>query len=171
MSAEPSGLRLRGAVGSAVAVGAVAWAVGVSWPQSVLLGALVAALLPLLANPVDATVTLPRLPPRHRHGARVEVSRLAWALSGRRGQADHAVVRRLKALATRRLGDLHIDLADPAHLAAAENALGSWAYSVVVEGTELGRGDVLRLVDVVERLGHMRSVPGPDSARFVDTGQ
>ena len=66
-------------------------------------------------------------------------------------------MRRLRTTAYRRLADLHLDPEDPAHAVAAEEALGSWAYSVVAgDRSELARGEVLRLVEAIEALGEAR---------------
>lgn len=149
--------QVAGALAASVVIGCLAWLVGVTVMGSVLIGLMVAALIPLLVYPVESTMVLPPLPPRLRHGARVEVSRLSWAMAGRRGRVDTRVMRRLRATAYRRLADLHLDPERPEHAAAAESALGSWAYSVVVgDRTELARGEVIGLVDAIEGLGAAR---------------
>ena len=149
--------QIAGALAASVVIGCLAWLVGVTVMGSVLIGLLVAAVFPILANPIDSTMVLPPIPPRLRHGARVEVSRLSWAMAGRRGRVDTRVVRRLRATAYRRLADLHLDLDAPEHAIAAERALGTWAYSVLVgDRTELARGEVLRLVEAIEGLGEER---------------
>ena len=149
--------QLAGAVVACFVIGGIAWLAGVPVRGSILIALLVAALIPILVNPIEDTMVLPPLPPRLRHGARVEVSRLSWAMAGRRGRVDTRVVRRLRTTAYRRLADLHLDPEHPEQAIAAERALGSWAYSVVVgDRTELARGEVTRLVDAIERLGTQR---------------
>lgn len=149
--------QLAGGIGASLVIGSLAWLVGVTIGGALLIGLAVFAVVPVLGNPVEPSMVLPPLPPRLRHGARVEVSRLSWAMAGRRGRVDARVVRRLRATAYRRLADLHLDPADPHHAAVAESALGPWAYSVVVgDRTELARDEVVRLVEALERLGAVR---------------
>lgn len=161
------------AIAASVVVGSLAWLVGVTVMGSVLIGLLVAALAPVLVNPIESTMVLPPLPHRLRHGARVEVSRLSWAMAGRRGRVDTRVVRRLRSTAYRRLADLHLDPERPEHAVAAERALGPWAYSVVVgDRTELARDDVIRLVEAIEGLGVARQGGAPNRQRGpAGTGQ
>lgn len=149
--------QVAGAIASSLVIGSLAWLTGVTVMGSVLIGLLVAALAPVLVNPIESTMVLPPLPLRLRHGARVEVSRLSWAMAGRRGRVDTRVVRRLRTTAYRRLADLHLDPERPEHAIAAEKALGPWAYSVVTgDRSELARGEVLRLVEAIEGLDAAR---------------
>ena len=161
-----------GGLAASMVVGSLAWLVGATVMGSVLIGLAVAAVVPVLANPIEPTMVLPPLPPRLRHGARVEVSRLSWAMAGRRGRVDARVVRRLRATAYRRLADLHLDPDRPDHAVAAERALGQWAYSVVVgERTELARDEVIRLVEALERLGVARQDGAPNRGGPMQTEQ
>ena len=165
----PARRQFIGAAAASVVIGSLAWLVGVTVRGSVLIGLLVAALVPVLVNPIESTMILPPLPPRLRHGARVEVSRLSWAMAGRRGRVDTRVARRLRTTASRRLADLHIDLGRPDHAIAAESALGSWAYSVVVgDRTELARDEVIRLVEALEALGEARQAGVPHGHQEVE---
>jgi hypothetical protein len=158
--------QIAGALAASVVIGGLAWLVGVTVMGSVLIGLVVAALMPVLANPVESTMVLPPLAPRLRHGARVEVSRLSWAMAGRRGRVDARVVRRLRTTAYRRLADLHLDPGQTTQAEAAERALGPWAYSVVVgDRTELSRDEVIRLVAAIEGLGAARQGGVPSRQR------
>lgn len=146
-----------GTLAASVTAGSLAWLVGVTVIGSAMIALLVAALVPVLFNPVDEAKSLPPVRPGVRHGARVEVSRLSWAIAGRRGYLDPRVVRRLRTTARRRLADLRLDPAHPDQAARAESALGSWAYRVVIDGrTELTRREVVRLVEAIEGLGSRR---------------
>jgi hypothetical protein len=164
--------QVAGGIGASVVIGSLAWLVGVTVMGAVLIGLVVAALVPVFVNPIESTMVLPPLPPRLRHGARVEVSRLSWAMAGRRGRVDARVVRRLRTTAYRRLADLHLDPEHPEQAVAAERALGPWAYSVVVgDRTELARGEVICLVESIERLGAVRQAGVPNRSGPVGTEQ
>lgn len=156
---------IAGGAAACVAGGGIAWLLGATVRGSVLIALMAAGLVPLLLHPLEDTKVLPPVPPDMRHGARVEISRLSWAMR-RRGGSDTRVVRRLRATAYRRLADLHLDPDHPLHTEQARRALGSWAHGVVTGGqTELSRGDVVRLVDAIERLGLQRSGADPDQRR------
>jgi hypothetical protein len=72
----------------------------------------------------------------------------------------------LQATAHRRLADLHLDPKDPEQAKTAERALGSWAYGVVTgDRTELKGGEIVRLVDAIERLGAQRLAAAPNRQR------
>jgi hypothetical protein len=131
----------------------LAWSIGVSPTRSLLLGVAALAVVPLLSTPVDPPVTLPWVAVRRGHGARRDVSRLAWGMTRRR--VDPRVVRRLSASARTRLANLGIDLDVPGHAAKAKSALGERAYSVLVVGdpNSIRQRDLLELVGAVERLG------------------
>lgn len=162
--------QLVGGAAASLVIGSLAWLVGTTVIGAVLIGLVVIAVVPVLVNPIEPAMVLPPLPPRLRHGARVEVSRLSWAMAGRRGSVDARVVRRLRATAYRRLADLHLDPEHPEQAVAAESALGSWAYSVVVgDRTELARDEVIRLVEALERLGAVRQDGVPNRRGPVGT--
>jgi uncharacterized membrane protein YccC len=155
-----------GALAACLVAGSIAWLVGVTVRGSLLIALLVAGLVPLFLYPLEDTKVLPPAPPRLRHGARIEVSRLSWAMAGRGGRADIRVVRRLRTTAYRRLADLHLDPEHPDQAELAEKALGSWAYGVVVGNrTELTRGEVGRLVDAIDQLGSQRRGAVPNRPR------
>lgn len=157
---------IAGALATCLVTGSLAWLVGVTVMGSLLIALLVAALVPFLINPLEDTESLPPVPPSLRHGARVEISRLSWAIAGRRGYLDPRVIRRLRATAHRRLADLHLDPEDPEQAKTAERALGSWAYDVVTgDRTELKGGEIVRLVDAIERLGSQRLAAAPNRQR------
>lgn len=145
-------------VAASLVIGSAAWLIGVTVRGSTLIGLLAAGLVPLLLFPLEDAKALPPPPPRMRHGARVDVSRLSWAMARRHGRADTRVVRRLRTTAYRRLADLQLDPEHPDQAEAAERALGPWAYGVVVVGdrSELTHGEVVRLVDAIDRLGSQR---------------
>ena len=120
----------RGAIGLGVLVGGLVWSVGLNAPQSLLLGAAVAAIragvsaLHLGLDPVWPSPVDPR-----GDGLRTDVSRLSWTLSGRDGTVGPVAVARFRALAERRLAEHHLTLDDTAEAAAL---LGSAAYSVAI---------------------------------------
>ena len=138
----------------------LAWSIGVSLSQSLLLGGVALAIVPVLSAPLDPPVTLPWVPVRRGHGARRDVSRLAWGMTRRR--VDPRVVRRLAASARTRLSNLRIDVDDPSQATEAEKALGTWAYSALVVGDphSFRQRDVLRLVEALERLDVRRPTEG-----------
>lgn len=149
--------QVAGSLAACLVIAGLAWLVGVTAMGALLIGLLVAALVPFLLYPLDDGDTLPPVASGSRHGARVEVSRLSWAMGTRRGYLDPRVVRRLRSTAYRRLADLHLDPKDPKQAATVEMALGSWAYDVVTgDRTDLGSREIVRLVDAIERLGSQR---------------
>lgn len=137
---------------TAGAVAVLAWSIGVPVVRSLFLGMVAVAVVPVLSAPVEPPVTLPWVPVRRGHGARRDVSRLAWGMTRRR--VDPRVVRRLSESAATRLARLRIDVGDPATRRAAEDALGPWAYSVLVVGDphSVRQRELARLVEAVERL-------------------
>lgn len=85
----------------------------------------------------------PEVPRHPRHeGARPELARLGRHAERRsRGPNDEAV-RRLRAVARRRLADLGIEVEDPDHAAPARALLGSTAFDAL-----FGAPDAVRMSD------------------------
>ena len=133
-----------------------AWALGVPVAHSLLIAAAFLALgFVLPAQPVEpdqrpATPSSPR-----RAGTRRELMRLSWSYGRGSKGAGQVAVDRLAATAIRRLHHLGIDVDDPDRRDAAEKALGTFAYSVLIAGTiqaPIRHRDMAHCLTAVEQL-------------------
>lgn len=153
---------------SAVLLGGLAWALGVSLIQSVLL-ALAASVVGAGCLAVSGVVTEPTLPPLQdsdqAEGTRREVSRLSWALGGR-DRAGAVPYRRLRAIATHRLALRWIDPATPEGDQAARELLGPLGYTqLVAESNAAPSVDVFAAcVALLERLDETSGVTAGSTA-------
>lgn len=119
-----------GATATGMLVGALAWLLGLNTGQSLLVAAVVASLgagSALLHVALDPT--WPTLPAPSGAGARRDVSRLSWALSGPSGTVGPAALARFRTLAERRLAHRGVHLHEAERAAAL---LGDAAYGVAV---------------------------------------
>ncbi len=119
----------------AVATGGLAWVVGVSPVQCLLLASAVVffrVTFGFLAK-VDEEHVLPPLDDSGRsHGARREVSRLSWTMVGQDNRVGEIPFRRLRALAATRLRLRGIDPGDESGQQAARELLGDLCYDTLV---------------------------------------
>lgn len=122
----------------AVAVWGVAWAVGVSFVQSLLLSTVVTTVGAVLVA-LDDLDDEPGLPPLEgsgrSEGTRREVSRLSWAMAGAGNRVGGVPYRRLRAIANHRLLQRGIDLGQPDGQQAARELLGPVGFTQLVAET------------------------------------
>ena len=145
-------------VAIAAGLSGLAFFAGVTLTLSLLLAVTIVAVgtvLALLAAPHDerwpeARVVL-------RSGARREVARLSWSMADDDGTVSDAAVQRLRTLATVRLAERGIDLADPADRSAAESALGATAFRLLTEPGRHRPEALLRCAAAIERLDRSHS--------------
>lgn len=119
---------------AAVVLPAAAWAIGVPWPFALLLAGLGAAAVGITALPrMTAEPEWPRIAPPQVEGGRREVMSLSWMLTSRHHGVDPAAVRRLRAIAGRRLAIRGVDLdsRDPAQQARAAALLGGQVHRIL----------------------------------------
>lgn len=118
---------------------AAAWAIGVPWAFSLLIAGLGAAAVGIAAlPPMTAESEWPRIPPPPVDGGRREVMSLSWMLTSRHHGVDPAAMRRLRAIARRRLAVHGIDLdsRDPAQQRRAAELLGDPAHRILAHAGE-----------------------------------
>lgn len=124
---------------AAVVLPAAAWAIGVPWPFALLLAGLGAAAVGITALPrMTAEPEWPRIAPPQVEGGRREVMSLSWMLTSRHHGVDPAAMRRLRAIARRRLAVRGIDLdsRDPAQQRRAAELLGDPAHRILAHAGE-----------------------------------
>jgi hypothetical protein len=144
------------AVGSLLVASISAWAIGLEWPEALLIGLTAAALLGLRRLP--STNSDEEWPPRADNagdrGVRRDVTRLSWTLQGYESRVERPSLRRLRAVAVRRLAAQGLDLEQPADAAACRAILGQQAYEVVTaDGQTAVRFDTFtQAVTTVENL-------------------
>ncbi len=116
-----------------IAIAVLAWAVGLEWPEAILVALSAVAVLGLRRLPVtNADDGWPALPDdADDRGVRRDVTRLSWTLHGYEARVERPSVRRLRAVAARRLAARGLDLESPADAEACRTALGETAYAVV----------------------------------------
>ncbi|GAA3944882.1 hypothetical protein [Microbacterium soli] len=127
-----------------------------AWAWAVLVGAI--TMLFGLQMPEDPRVDAPGRPPASEHIGS-EVSRLAWAISGRTGTVNEAVTRRVRATLRRRLQRRGIDVDDDRQSDLVEDLLGHglWAR---LNGRRTTVGDLRDALAASERLaGSTRGQP------------
>ena len=145
--------------------GRILWATGLAAAGFVLASSLgveplFAAAWAILAGTVviAASVVLPDDPsidrpdselPERRTGS--EVSRLAWAINPRTGEAGQLVLRRVTAILRRRLLSHGIDVDDPAQRARAAELIGDDVWEAL-RRPRAGRADIERALDAAHRL-------------------
>lgn len=154
------------------AAGGLLFVIGAPLSHAVLVALAISATGPVLRV---ASIELHDRPevPRHlrRDGSRRELARLTRYRGRRSRGTDEEAVRRLRAVAYRRLSDLGIDLDDPEQASEAHRLLGPIAYGVLIVRTAhppIPDRDFSRCVGVVEALaGHRRhrEVGHPANAR------
>jgi hypothetical protein len=86
-------------------------------------------------------------------GGRNDVLTLSWLVRGSYGLVDRGAIRRVQALARRRLARHGLDLLDPSNRHQVEQLIGSRAYSVIVPGNRRRRlRSLLHCLDVLDSL-------------------
>lgn len=109
----------------------------------------------------------PPTPEPRRAGARKDVSELGWATFTRSGAVGHRMRARVVALATARLAEHGIDLADDRDNADAARLLGPDVVAGLTSRGDATRTQVDRWLDAVERLAppaHRTPRTGSDPA-------
>lgn len=143
----------------------VLWAIGMTVGAFLLTSALgvemlFAAAWSLLAGIIiiAASVVLPEDPradapddelPERRTGS--EVSRLAWAINPRTGEAGQLVLRRVSAVLRRRLRAHGVDVDDPAQRARVAECIGEDVWESL-RRPRAGRADIERALEAARRL-------------------
>jgi hypothetical protein len=133
----------------------LALVVGVDVPHCLLLALAAVALLQLRRVSGTEDDGWPdREDERSDAGARREVARLSWGLSGFESRVDRRTLAMLQATAARRLLRHGVDLDDPASADRARRLLGDHAYATLTSGPDsLPRFDSFtRAVSAVEQL-------------------
>ncbi len=142
-----------------------AWAIGVHWSQSILVGVMVVAF-------IGAYHLLPRsregsfdpVPYEMGTRARRNVSRLSWVLTGSEGYVSGSGLIPLLALTEHRLELRGMSLADPDGRVTA--ILGSEVHALLSDPPdELRLADFARCVDALDRLA---DVPLAPNAHLMD---
>lgn len=148
---------------AAILLPTAAWAIGVPWLYSLLIAGLGAAVVPVLSlPPMTAEPEWPRLIPPRVEGGRRDVMSLSWLLTSRHHGVDPAAVRRLQAIARRRLGLRGIDLdsPDPAQRRRAAAVLGEQVHEMLAGAPERGmaaaitHSELVMCVQKLESLGN-----------------
>ena len=142
------------------AAGGFLFVVGAPLSHAVLVALAIFAAIPVLHA---ASIQLHERPevPRHlrRQGFRQELAKLTrYRVRQSRG-TDEEAIRRLRAVAHRRLSDLGMDPDDPAQTSQVQRVLGPLAYRVLIVGTAPSptpHRHFSRCVDVVEALARYR---------------
>ncbi|WP_108252522.1 hypothetical protein [Planctomonas deserti] len=145
-------------VAIAAGLSGLAFFAGVTLTLSLLLAVTIVAVgtvLALLAAPHDERWPEARV--ALRSGARREVARLSWSMADDDGTVSDAAVQRLRTLATVRLAERGIDLADPADRSAADSALGATAFRLLTEPGRHRPEALLRCAAAIERLDRSHS--------------
>ena len=140
---------------------------GVAPTQAVLLGALGATLCALIRFR-PATADPPSWPEatilEQDHGARRDIARLAWSVSGNDRQVGRTLRLRLRQVALRRLARRGIDLTDPDQRDAAIEALGAAGP----DGTDAYRAldpDLREVIGLTTFTAAVRAVESLESTR------
>ena len=132
------------------------WVVGLDWPHAALIGICLVAAVGLRRVPSDSVDPswAPRADERADHGVRRDVARLSWYLQGHESRVERTSVRRLRAIAVRRLGERGLDLDAAADEAACRSLLGARAHAVLTAEPHRRPpfDDFLAAVDAVENL-------------------
>lgn len=157
-----------GVVVTATVVGGVAWFFGVDLLHALLLAMATATLGGLLLLlKIDGTDGWPLHDDTgHDQGARREVARLSWSLSGE-SRVERRSVRRLRELALGRLAEQGLDLDDRADEAECRRLLGDLAYDTVApdQRNPPHYRDFVHTLSAVERLRTPAlGLPSPDVA-------
>lgn len=98
-------------------------------------------------------------------GTRRDVRQLGWRMRADHGRVHGAALQRLRRVATQRLHRHGVDLADPAHAAAAEALLGATAYRVLTAGT----GQAVRYAAFVQAVDALERLPATQPAPVLAT--
>ncbi|WP_224751406.1 hypothetical protein [Microbacterium helvum] len=110
------------------------------------------------AGLVDDASWPPARPERRPRGS--EVSRLAWNINARTGEAGILVVRRVQRVLRHRLARLGLDLDDPEHNAAVDALLGAGVRETFSHA-EVTRTDLERVMAAVDRLPSPTNLSSP----------
>ena len=150
-----------------VVTAAVAWVVGADVPHALALATVVptAGVVLLTMGELPAEPSLPPLDETGRSdGARREVSRLSWMMTGRDHRVGDAPFRRLRALAQHRLSLHGVDLTAPEDADTARRLLGPVGYdALVVHPDRAPTGRVFeQCLTVLERLDGPADHPARD---------
>lgn len=134
-----AGIALRTAFGVETAF-AVAW--------GLLAGLIViASTVVVAADPRDDAPDIPVGPERRG----TAISRMAWSLNPRTGQAGELIRRRVRAVLAHRLERHGLDIDDPAHRARIDDLIGPRTWdSLTASGTTAD--DIVRALDAADRL-------------------
>jgi hypothetical protein len=145
--------------------GLAAWAIGVHWSQSTLVGVIVVAFIGAYhLLPRSREATLDPVPYERGTRARRNVSRLSWVLTGSDGYVSGSGLIPLLALAEQRLELRGMSLAHPDGRVAA--ILGSEVHALLSDPPdELRLTDFARCVDALDRLA---DVPLAPNAHLLD---
>lgn len=145
------------AVVGLIAIAVLAWAVGLEWPQAILVSLGIVALLGLRRLPTtNADEGWPaRQDDADDRGVRRDVTRLSWTMQGFQARVERPSLRRLRAVAVERLAVRGLDLEHPEDADACRSALGEVAYAVVnaEPRAQVDFDTFTDAVTAVERLG------------------
>lgn len=121
------------AVVGLIAITALAWTIGLEWPEAIVVALSAVVLLGLRRLPVtSADDGWPaRADDADDRGVRRDVTRLSWTLQGYEARVERPSLRRLRAVAVERLASSGLDLENASDAAACRSALGETAYAVV----------------------------------------
>ena len=110
---------------------AAGWAIGLEWPQAVLVGLSAVALFGFrrLPNTNQEEDWPLRAEEADDRGVRRDVTRLSWTLQGYESRVEQPSIRRLRAVAAHRLAGRGLDL--ETDIDACRAALGPTAYQTV----------------------------------------
>jgi len=135
-----------------VAGAALRVAFGVETPFAVAWGLLaglvvIASSVVVSADPRDDAPDIPVGPERRG----TAISRMAWSLNPRTGQAGELIRRRVRAVLAHRLERHGLDVDDPAHRARIDALIGPRTWdSLIAAGTTAD--DIVRALDAADRL-------------------
>jgi hypothetical protein len=118
------------------AAGGLLYVIGAPLSHAVLVALAIVATGPVLHAASIELLDRPEVP-RHlrREGSRRELAKLTRYRGRRSRVTDEEAVRRLRAVARRRLADLHLDVDVPEHAPAVLRLLGPLPYGVLIART------------------------------------
>ena len=136
-----------------IALGVIAWYLGMDLAHAIGLGAAAfafAACLSALGEAADIVWAVPA--PEPRPGARRDITQLGWSLGARGGRASPEGVRRLRTVAERALRMRGLDLHDRAADDALEGLLGARTLELLRRGSGVTPPRTAEVAAVLARL-------------------